>query len=155
MGERTGRTAGWAFSLLLDDLTSEIGTCDSLREMGFEPSVGEIECCFRVVELTSLPAKRCDCCTFKFERSSLTEADSSFSQASISSVLFCGPFGSRVPKGTQLLEWQSESRLKESDKARRGSNGLEPDFELWPELRPSASIPRLPQFSEGSPLITG
>lgn len=155
MGERTERTAGWAFSLLLDDLTSGIGTCNSTGEMGFEPSEGKIECCFRVVKLTSLPAERYDCCDFKLGRSSLTEADSSFSQASISSVLLCGPFGSGITKGTRWLEWQSESRLKESDKVCRGSNGLEPNFELWPELRPPASIPRLPQFSEASPLSIG
>lgn len=155
VGEGIGRTAGWAFSLLLDDLTPGVCTCDSLGERGSGPSEEGIKCCFMVVKLTSLPAKRCACCTFKLGRSSLTEADSSFSHASISSVLLSGSFGSEITKRTRWLEWQSESGLKESDKACRGSNRLEPDFELWPELRPPASGPRLLQFSEASPPSTG
>lgn len=156
VGERIGKTTGLAFSLLLDDLTSGTGTRDSLGEMGFGPREGEAKCCFRGVELTSLPAERCACCTtFTLGRSSLTQADSSFSHASISSVLLCGSFGNGIAKGTRWLKWQPDSRLKESDKACRRSNGLMPDFEPWLELRRPASSPRLPQFSEASPLSTG
>lgn len=102
VGERRGKTAGFAFSLLLDDLTSGTGTRDSLGEMGFGPWEGGVKCCCRGVELAYLPAERCTCsATFKLGRSSLTKADSSFSHASISSVLLCVSFGSGVAKATR------------------------------------------------------
>lgn len=57
MGERIGRTAGFVFSLLLDDLTSRTGTRDSLGEMGFGPLEGGVKRGFRGVELISFPAE--------------------------------------------------------------------------------------------------
>lgn len=143
------------FSLLLDDLTSRTGTRDSLGEMGCGPLEGGVKCGFKGVELTSFPAERYACCTAsKLGISSLTQADSSFSHASISSVLLCGSFGSGITQGARWLKWQSDSRLKESDKACKRSDGLKSDFVLWSELRRPVSSP-LPQFSEASPLSTG
>ena len=61
MGERIGRTAGFVFSLLLDDLTSRNGTRDSLGEMGCGPLEGGVKGGFRGLELTSFPVERYAC----------------------------------------------------------------------------------------------